>query len=60
LLQPLLFLSVSSLGSFRNLFGKIFGSLIKTAYPYEGMNLGDLEIAGVNSNQIGHQAIETI
>jgi hypothetical protein len=60
LFQPLLFLSVRSLGSFRNLLGKKFGGLIKTQYPYGGMNLGDLEIAGPNVNQIGHQGLETI
>jgi hypothetical protein len=60
LFQPLLFLSVRSLGSFRNLLGKKFGSLFDTEYPDAGVNFGDLEIADPNVNQTGHQALEII
>jgi hypothetical protein len=58
--RPLHFLSVRSLGSFRSLLGKIFGSLVMAEYPYAGMNPGDMEIAGPNINQIARQAYETI
>jgi len=50
--QPLLFLSVGSLASFRGLLREIFGSLIKEEYTRRGIKLGDLEIVGPDFNQV--------